>query len=223
MDKLQGTLVYVAIDKPVKAFQKEGTPKKADEWKASVVIADEDTVDEFEEYCKSIDANPSIKKVKAAEFEEIYKCAVPEGAGKNVWVITLRKSTELGKTGQPVPDKYKPRAYEQTEEKGKILRSEITNTKLIGNGSQGIISIDKFERTNGTVSLYLKNILVTDLVEYVKPEGTGDDYVPGSEFDDEAPSEAPATPAPAKAAAKPAAKKANAPKVEPDANEDPPF
>lgn len=222
MDKLQGTLVYVAIDKPVKAFQKEGTPKKPDEWKASVVIADEDTVDEFEEYCKSIDANPSIKKVKAAEFEEIYKCAVPEGAGKNVWVITLRKSTELGKTGQPVPDKYKPRAYEQTEENGKILRSEITNTKLIGNGSQGIISIDKFERTNGTVSLYLKNILVTDLVEYVKPEGAGDDYVPGSEFDDEAPVEAPAKEAPAKPAAKPAAKKANAPKVE-ASEEDPPF
>lgn len=223
MDKLQGTLVYVAVDKPVKAFQKEGTPKKADEWKASVVIADEDVVDEFEAYCKSIDANPSIKKVKAADFEEIYKCPVPDDAGKNVWVITLRKSTELGKTGQPVPDKYKPRAYEQTEENGRILRTDITNTKLIGNGSQGIISIDKFERTNGTVSLYLKNILVTELIEYVKPEGVGDDYVPGSEFDDEAPVQEPTKAAPAKPAAKPAAKKANAPKVAPEPEEDPPF
>lgn len=222
MDKLQGTLVYVAIDKPVKAYQKEGTPKKADEWKASVVIADEDLIDEFEEYCKESDANPSIKKVKAAEFEELYKCKVPEGAGKNVWVVTLLKSTELGKTGQPLPDKYKPRAYEQTEDEGKILRSEITNTKLIGNGSKGLISIDKFERTNGTVSLYLKNILVTDLIEYVKPEGTGDDYVAGSEFDDEAPVATPVKPAPAKTVAKPAAKKANAPKVD-STDEDPPF
>ena len=66
---------------------------------------------------------------------------------------------------------------------------EITNSKLVGNGSLGSVSIERFDRNNGTASLYLKNILVTKLVEYTVKEG--DVYVPGSEFDDEASEPAP--------------------------------
>jgi hypothetical protein len=212
MNKLTGTLLYVAINKPVKAYVKAGEPTKADEWKASVAIADEDTVDAFEEYAKGIDAKVSLKKVKTAEFEAIYKTAPPEGAGKNVWVITLRKSTELGKTGKLVPDLYKPKVFEKV---GNTL-IDVTNTKLPGNGSIGSISIDVFTRNNGTSSLYLKNVLVTEMLEYTPDEGP--EYNPGDEFDDtpKAPKEAP------KLAAKPAAK-AKAKPVAEDFDEDAPF
>ena len=178
MDKITGTLVYVCIPNAQKALVKAGE-KKADEWKASVVV-DEDTADEFEEYGKKCGTMVSCKKVKTADFENIYKCAPPEGSGKNVWVITFRKSTELGKTGKPVPDQYKPKVFE------KVCKNvvEITNSKLVGNGSKGSISIDPFLRSDGSTSLYLKNVLVTDLIEYVKPEGSNADYVPGSEFND---------------------------------------
>lgn len=210
MNKIKGTLVYVCLNEPVAAYEKDD-PK---EWKAGVVITDEDYLDEFEEYIKSIDAKCSIKKVKVSEFEGKYKIPVPEGAGKYVWVLTFRKSTELGKTGKPVPDLYRPRVFER---QGKAL-VDITNQKLVGNGSTGSISLEVFERTNGTSSIYLKNVLVENLIEYTKAES---DYTPGSEFedDDDAPAEKPkATPAKEKPTARKPAKK-----QEDDLDDDSPF
>lgn len=213
MDKITGTLVYVCIPNAQKALVKAGE-KKADEWKASVVV-DEDTADDFEEYGKKCGTMVSCKKVKTAEFEGIYKCPPPEDAGKNVWVITLRKSTELGKTGREVPDQFKPKVFEKV---GKNI-VEITTTKLVGNGSKGSISIDPFLRSDGSTSLYLKNVLVTDLIEYIKPEGSNANYVPGSEFNDDDSPE----PAPAKADAKPARAKPKATVEEDDFPFDVPF
>ena len=197
-EKISGMLVYVSVHEPKKAMQKAGAPKKPDEWKASVVITDEDYADDLEEYAKELDTMISLKKVKRDQFESIYKCAPPAGDGKNLWVFTLRKSTELGKTGKPVPELYQPKAFEKV---GKTL-VDITHSKLIGNGSYGSISVDKFDRQTGGSSLFLKNVLVTDLVEYTQAESN---YQAGSEFDDEveaddAPAEKPAKAAkPAKA------------------------
>lgn len=196
MNKLTGMLLYVCINKPVKSYVKPGQDPKPDEWKSSIAISDEDTVDAFEEFAKSVDSKVSVKKVKTSDFEGIYKVAPPEDAGKNVWVITLRKSTELGKTGKPVPDLYKPKVFEKV---GSTL-VDVTNSKLPANGSLGSISIDRFDRNNGTASLYLKNVLVTNMIEYVAQES---DYNPGDEFSDEGS----AAPAPAKAE-KPAPAKA---------------
>ena len=200
MQKLTGMLLYVSLNKPQKAYVKPGEPAKPDEWKASVAITDEDVVDEYEEFAKGIDAKTSVKKVKTTEFEGIYKVAPPEDAGKNIWVVTLRKSTQLGKTGKEVPDLYKPKVFEKV---GKAL-VDVTNSKLPANGSYGSISIDKFERSNGTASLYLKNVLVTSMIEYVADSGP--EYEPGSEFDDEPKAEAPKAKAEVKPEVKPKAR-----------------
>lgn len=180
MKKLDGMLLYVQLQKPVKAYVKPGEEPKPDEWKASIAIVDEDVVDEYEAFAKKIDAKVSVKKVKKDEFEGIYKVAPPENAGKNIWVVTLRKSTMLGKTGKPVPDNFKPRVLEKV---GNTL-VDVTNSKLPANGSIGSISLDVFTRNNNTSSIYLKNVLVTKMIEYVAPEGSG--YQIGDEFADEA-------------------------------------
>lgn len=211
MNKLTGMLLYVCLNKPQKAYVKPGEPAKPDEWKASIAIRDEDVIDAYEEFAKGIDAKTSIKKVKTAEFEGIYKVAPPEDAGKNIWVVTLRKSTELGKTGKPVPDLYKPKVFEKV---GSTL-VDVTNSKLPANGSYGSISIDRFDRNNGTASLYLKNVLVTNMIEYVVQES---DYNPGDEFSDEG--SAPAAPAKAEKPAKPAKAK---PAAESADEDDMPF
>lgn len=178
-DKIPGTLVYVSIQEPTKAYVKPGSGEvKADEWKASVVLTDEDYVDALEEYARSLDTKLSLKKVKTVEFSDKYKIQAPADAGKNVWILTLRKSTELGKTGKPVPDMYKPKVFQKMG--NKIV--DITHSKLVGNGSVGVISVDRFDRKAGGSSLYLKNVLVNELVEYTKPDGDG--YEAGSEFDD---------------------------------------
>lgn len=214
-EKVSGMLVYVCVDKPVKAMQKQGTAPKPDEWKAGVVITDEDYADDLEAYAKELDTMISLKKVKRTEFEALYKVQPPEGEGKNVWVFTLRKSTQLGKTGKEVPEQFRPRVFEKV---GNIL-ADITHSKLVGNGSYGTISIDRFDRTAGGASLFLKNILVTDLIEYVKTESQYAEA--GSEFEDEgAVAEAPkADKAPAPTKAKAAAK----PRVEQEDEEDIPF
>lgn len=210
MQKLTGMLLYVQLNKPVKGYVKAGDAPKPDEWKASVAITDEDVLDQYEAFAKQVDAKTSIKKVKTADFEAAYKVAPPEDAGKNIWIVTLRKSTELGKTGKPVPDLYKPKVFEKV---GKAL-VDVTNSKLPANGSYGSISIDKFERTNGTTSFYLKNVLVTDMIEYTPDEASA--YEAGSEFDDEPAEEAPKAKPAAKAEAKPKARA----KVETPADED---
>lgn len=215
IDKLSGMLLYVSVQKPVRAYVKPGADPKPDEWKASVVLTDEDEVDALEEYAKELDTQLSIKKVKKDAFEETYKCAPPEDAGKNVWVVTFRKSVMLGKTDKPVPEQYKPRVFQR---KGNQT-VEITNTNLVGNGSYGSISLDRFDRAAGGSSLYLKNVLVTDLVEYEESNS----YVPGSEFGDAPAATKESKPESKPAAKKPAAKQASKPKVDEELDDDIPF
>lgn len=176
--KVTGMLLYVCIQEPTKAYQKPGTDPKPNEYKVSIALTDEDYVDELEDWAAKNDIKLSMKKVKTTAFEETYKIAPPEGAGKNVWVWTLRKSTELGKSGKPVPPQFRPKVFQR---KGKVL-VDVTNEVLVGNGSVGTVSTDLFVRQNGSASIYLKNVLVTDLVEYVKSESS---YTEGSEFADE--------------------------------------
>lgn len=198
--KISGLLLFVQMNEPVKAYAKPGTPPKPNEYKCSVAIANEDFIDELEAYGKSLDTLLSIKKVKTSEFEATYHCPPPEDAGKNVWVVTFRKSCEMGKTGRPILDIHKPKVFEKV---GNVML-DVTHSKNVGNGSYGTISIDRFDRSNGGSSLYLKNLLVTEMIEYIKPDS---DYEAGSEFDDEVP-QAKAkvttpTKAPVKAKAKP--------------------
>lgn len=190
MKKLTGMLVFVQLQKAVPCYDKE----KGTEYKAGIVV-DEDTADAFAE----IYPKQAAKKVKRTEFEKIYKVAPPEGTEKNLYVVTLKKNSKLA-NGNDIPDKYRPRVFEQVEGS----RLDVTYTKLPANGSHGTVSINHYENDYGTHAR-LMNILVTDMIEY---EG-GDEYETGSEFDDgdgdEAEQEAPKQ-APKKAATAPAAK-----------------
>ena len=216
--KIKGMLVYVQIDKPVKGYQKPGAEPKPDEYKASVVITDEDWVDEFEAWLAKVDAKASIKKVKTAEFESIYKVAPPEDAAKNLWVLTFRKSSEQGKTGKKILSQHEPKAYERI---GQTLK-DITHTKLIANGSYGVIGLEHWVRSNGSISISISKILVLDMIEYVKedrPEVDVNDEF--AEFLEDAKSE-PKKSTPAKASTKPVAK--SKPKAEDfDDDDDIPF
>lgn len=165
MKTLEGMLVYCMLHQSTPCYDKE----KGTEWKCGVVV-DEDTADAFAE----IYAKQPARKVKRTEFKEIYKCDPPEGSEKNLYVITLKKNTHLANK-EPVPDKYKPRVFEQV---GKTL-VDITETKLPANGSYGAISIDHCENSFGA-SARLKNVKVTSLIEFKRAESS---YRPGDEFD----------------------------------------
>lgn len=168
MDKLQGTLVYVMVDKPTDCYEKS----KGQEWKAGIVV-DEEQADAFD----AIYPKQAAKKVKVTAFKDAYKIDPPEWADKNVWVITLRKNTKLA-NGEEVPEKYRPKVFTKTD---KGTMKDITQEVLLANGSEGFISIDHYDAKLGAVAR-LKNILVTKVIEYVP---TGSSYESGSEFDSE--------------------------------------
>lgn len=177
---LTGMLVYVMLNRPVEAFDKS----KPKEWKCGIVLTDEDFVDE----CQAEYPKQAPKKVKTADFEKIYKCKPPEDAGKNVWVITLKKSVSYkskDKDGNDIevdiPEKYKPKVFINEMQDGKLERIDITMTKLPANGSLGSISIDKVENSFG-VQAKLRNVMVTELIEYEGATGEA-----GDEFDDPVP------------------------------------
>jgi len=204
MKTLKGTLVYVMLDKPRACFDET----KGQEWKCGIVV-DEDTADAFAElYPKQ-----SAKKVKTSEFEAIFKCPPPEGAGKNVYVITLRKNTKLS-NGADVPEKYRPRVFQR---KGGAL-IDVTTTVLAANGSLGEISIDHYEGKMGNVAR-LKNVLVTQMIEYEKPAASG--YESGDEFADDG--NGGTTKVPQKAVAKASKPTAKAASPAAEAEEDTPW
>lgn len=211
MKKLTGMLLYVQLDQAVPCFDKD----KGKEWKASIVV-DEDTADAFAE----IFPKQAAKKVKRTDFEDLYKVAPPEGSEKNLYVITLKRNEKLA-NGEPVPEKYRPRIFVDVQTDEGRIRKDITSTILVGNGSYGVISIDRWDNEYGS-SARLQNILVKDLIEYERKSGG---YEAGSEFDDDDADDGEGNnvkvPAKAKqAAAKPAAKKQEEPKDEFD---DSPF
>lgn len=182
MNKLTGTLVYVQVNKPVDCFVKD----KGQEWKASIIV-DEDTADAWNElYPKQ-----TASVIKTSEFESVFKIPPPFPDAKKQFQITLRKNTKYTKTEKDaegnevknsydVPEEYHPKVFLQTENG----REDITHTKLVANGSKGIISVQVRELRVGNVA-NLGNVLVTDLVEYKAAKKEA-----GSEFDDIAPPKA---------------------------------
>lgn len=205
MNKLTGTLVYCIIDRGVDCYEKN----KGQEWKCGVVV-DEDTADAF----AKLYPKQAATKVKSVDFKEKYKCELPDWAQKNVYVIQLKKNVKLA-NGEPVPDKYRPRCFEQQGNS----RVDITLTKLVANGSVGTLSIDHFDSAHGPIAR-LKNILVTDLIEY---ERTENNYESGSEFDDEKAPEPPESLNKTKEGKTPKASKAEKAKSKDEFEDESPF
>ena len=205
IEKLTGTLVYVQVDKPKKCFVEE----KGEEFKASIVISEDDAEAWDDTYAKQ-----PAKQVKTAEFENIYKIKPPFPEQRKQYIVTLRKNTKLG-NGSDLPLKYYPKVFQK---KGNVL-VDITKTILVSNGSTGAISIESFMSKMGTEFARLKNIMVVNLIEYEKVSAVSES---GSEFglalaDD---GEGNEVKVPAKAAAKP--KKA-VPELDDDFENSDPF
>ena len=165
IEKLTGTLVYVQVDKPKDCYVKE----KGQEWKASIVISEDDAEAWDDEYPKQ-----SAKQVKTSEFEGMYKIPAPFPGQRKQYIITLRKNTKLG-NGNEVPLKYQPKVFQK---KGNTL-VDITKSILVANGSTGQISVETFESKIGGQFARLKNIMVVNLIEYEKTSGGAEG---GSEF-----------------------------------------
>lgn len=158
---LQGTLVFVNVQAPQTKYQ--STEK---EYKVGVVV-DEDTADAWNEaYPKQ-----PAKVVKTTDFKDTYKIDAVYPQAKKQYVITIKKPAQYA-DGNPLPKQYQPKVLLQ--ENGVAI--DVTDTMLPANGSVGKVSFETRENTYGTFAK-LRNVLVTDMIEYKKGGGTA-----GSEF-----------------------------------------
>ena len=170
---IEGTLVFVSIQTPQTKYQ--STEK---EYKAGVVV-DEDTADSWNEMFPK----QSAKVVKTSDFKDTYKIDAPFPNEKKQYVITLKKPAQYADS-TPLPKQYQPKVL-LADGKQAI---DVTDTMLPANGSKGKVSFETRENSYG-VFAKLRNVLVTEMIEYKKGGGSaGDDFgleVQGaSDFDD---------------------------------------
>ena len=164
---------FCKIQSPVEAINKANT-----ELSVSVVM-DEDTADSWNE------ANPNnlYKSMKNDAFEEKFKFAAPFTDQKKQFVVTVKKM--FSKDGVELPEKFRSRVFEVVN--GKNV--DVTFKKLVGNGSRGKLSYSTYTNSFGQFA-QLDAILVEDMIEYVREEGT-ESKVAGSDFGDVELAEAP--------------------------------
>jgi len=116
--------------------------------------------------------NKSFGKQKAREtdttdFEEIYKIAPPYPDQDEQYVITLKVKTHY-RDGNKVPDEKLPKVFEP-QSNGKL--KDVRKTKLIANGSKGVIEYGEVDNDFGHFA-QLKNLRVDTLIEYFAAGGT---------------------------------------------------
>ena len=156
---IEGTLVFVQIQTPSEKYQ-----SKEKEYKAGAVV-DEDTADTWNERFPKQPA----KVVKTSDFKDTYKIDAPFPEAKKQYVITLKKDAQYA-DGNPVPKQYLPKVLLQDGKQA----IDVTDSQLPANGSVGKISFETRENSYGTFAK-LRNVLVTDMIEYKKGGGNAAD------------------------------------------------
>ena len=149
-ETITGTLLYVCIQQPTKKYESDET-----EWKVSLVVDKKQAKEWNKRFSKQ-----KAKEIDNAEFESIYKIQPPFSEQDEQYVLKISQNTHTA-DGKAM---YQPKAYEDIGANNVV---EITNTKLVGNGSKGSVSYTVVENKFGTFAK-LNALLVTDLIEYQK-------------------------------------------------------
>lgn len=151
------TFFYTKIANPVPNFDKTGT-----EWVVDCAVSKADAKAFKKEFKKA-----SIKEYDNEEFLTKFAVKVlPFPDQEEQFILKIKKAGEF-KDGNALDPKYYPRVFEQTDA-GAV---DVTQTKMISNGSKGQLSYRVKENTYGKFA-ELTAILVEDLIEY-KSKGGG--------------------------------------------------
>ena len=156
---IEGTLVFVTIQTPQTKYQSDDK-----EYKVGIVV-DEDTADSWNERFPK----QTAKVVKTSDFKETYKIDPVFPDEKKQYVITIKKPASY-KDGKELPEMYRPKVLLQDGN----TAIDVTKTTLPANGSKGKVSFEENSNDFGTFSR-LKNVLVTEMIEYKKGGGNAAD------------------------------------------------
>lgn len=205
---VEGIACFAKIAQPAKKYQSEELEFSID------VVVPKATAKEWN---KSFKKQPA-KVVDTSDFEGIYKIKPPFGEEDEQYIVKLKKPASY-KDGTKLDKKYWPKILVQNGDEAEPLEDGI----LVANGSKVKVSYEITSNDFGTFAR-MKNILVTDLIEYTESGGNyGGEFglkvkaSPKNEFEDE-PEETPQKEE--KNAVKPAKKP---PMIEDDLGDDLPF
>lgn len=216
------TLAYAKLAEPSTKYKSEDLEYSVD------VIVDKATAKTWNKKF----SKQKAKEYDLEEFQEKFKMDSPYDDDE-VYVIKLKKGAS--KDGEMFDPKFRPKVLLDVMEDGVKVRTDITVSRLISNGTVADVSYRIVENDFGTFG-HLQNVRIDEenFKEYISSGGKG----VGSEFDDDddvvetrkEPENENATKARAKKAEaeqdKPAAKAKAKPPVEDeddDDNEDVPF
>ena len=163
---ITGKVAFAKVLNPVKKYQKDNLFELTID-----VVVSEDDADTWDEKFKKQQA----RAVKTAEFEGIYKFPAPFPDQKKQFIVKLKRDTSY-KDGNPVPEEYWPKVFKLENGKRKEIGSYLKKNNLgVANGSTAKISFEVSDNDFGTFAR-LKNILVTDLIEYKSRGEAGDEF-----------------------------------------------
>ena len=142
------TFFYTCIQTPTKKFESDLT-----EWKTNAVV-DKATAKTWNKRF----AKQKAKELDNAEFVEKYKTEAPFPEQDEQYIIKLSQNTHNA-DGKAM---HCPRVYQDIGNNNVL---DITNKKLVGNGSKGKAAYGVVENKFGTFAK-LNSICIFDLVEY---------------------------------------------------------
>ena len=142
------TFFYTCIQTPTKKYESEDT-----EWKTSAVV-DKKTAKEWNKKFKK----QTAKELDNAEFVEKYKTEAPFPEQDEQYIIKLSQNTH----NADGKEMYQPKVYQDIGNNNVV---DITNKKLVGNGSKGKAAYGVVENKFGTFAK-LNSICIFYLVEY---------------------------------------------------------
>lgn len=156
------TILYCKVQQPTLCF--ESVDRK--EYTVDVCVTKEQAKAWSKKYPKQ-----KHKEFDNADFTKIFKIDPPHPEQDEQFVIKFKKKADYIKDGvlTQIPDVYKPRVFTKGED-GKL--EDITATKLVSNGSKGVVQFDETSNKFGTFA-QLKAIRVDNLIEY---KTAGADY-----------------------------------------------
>lgn len=158
---------YAKLAEPTKKFESEDTTYEID-----CIVTKAQAKAWNKEFAKQ-----KAKEFDRDDFEARYKMDAPYD-GDEIYVIKMRKAAS--KDGEVYDTKYRPRVLLDMNDGERV---DITESRLISNGSKGKVSYRITENTFGKFG-QLNNVLMDedDFIEYVSSGGGA-----GSEFGDSKP------------------------------------
>lgn len=151
------TFAFVQLQTPKKGYKTEDL-----EYSVSGVLSK----DAAKLWNKSF-GKQRAREVDTADFADVYKIDAPFPEQDEQFVITLKVKTHY-RDGNKVPEEKLPKVFEKLAN-GKL--KDVRKTKLIANGSQGVIEYSEVDNDFGHFA-QLKNVRIDKLIEYFAAGGT---------------------------------------------------